>query len=110
MLRGEAWQQGVLLNRHLMNLTLHAHDHRVIVHRSHFAGLFEVLSVLAFFVIFWAFLAWVLNMLCNITVGGSWAGSLVIWHLLEEFHEHFKEHLLLNAHSRLLEAMFLTES
>ena len=115
LLRGEAWHHIVLLNRHLLNLTLHAHDLRVMAHISlHSAGLgaatIAVLSVLALFVIIWACLAWVLNMLWSITVGGSWAGSLTIWHLLEEFLEHFKEHLLLNAHSRLLEAMFLTES
>ena len=86
LLRGEAWHHVVLLNRHLLNLTLHSHDLRVMAHISlHSSGLgaaIAVLSVLARFVIIWACLAWVLNMLWNITVGGSWAGlSLASWHL-----------------------------
>ena len=70
----------------MLNLTLAAYDIREMAHISlHFSELVAVVAillVLTFFVIIWAYLAWVFNMPWNIYVSGSWAGlSLAFWRL-----------------------------
>jgi len=118
LLLREAWHH-VLLNRHLLNrlhLSLHIHVIlRDLAHRSAHvvgAGLRATVAVLAIPTLVLEILALLALVLHRVgSTVGSWCGLVVhVWHLGEEFLEHVKKNLLFHAHSRLLEALRLTES